>query len=237
MGGEEGLNPMTVITNNPLAVPGSNSGRSIDNSTDVARKIPPTAIAPLSEDEELPGTIALADIPVFPASVDGRAKLADGFFTEAAATAKFAALAITTGLLKTGILAASVAGRALMATGYFTEAKATDAFAAGSIVGTLLKDLGVTTGKFAPSAVTGAKIATTAIKLLSFTGRNGAGAITLTGAAVGDRVVAVIETTATDTAAAAKFENPITTLNQIQQSDATDLSSKRYIALLLIASA
>ncbi len=98
----------------------------------------------------------------------GRAVMATGYFDEATATAKFAALAITTGLLKAGILAASVAGRALMATGFFTEAKATDAFAAQAITTGLIKDANVTAAKLA------------AVLCSAPTTRSGPGAIAIT---------------------------------------------------------
>lgn len=71
-------------------------------------------------------------------------------------------------------------------------------------------------------------------KLLSFDGRNGAGACTLTGAAVGDIVLRV--TGLTEGAlgnAGASFESTITVVNQIQQSAAGDLSANNYLVLLL----
>lgn len=74
--------------------------------------------------------------------------------------------------------------------------------------------------------------ATSAMKLYAFAGRNGAGAVTLTGAAVGDKVVGVANST--DGAnGASSFEATITVANQIQQSSASDLTTKRYTVLLV----
>lgn len=68
-------------------------------------------------------------------------------------------------------------------------------------------------------------------KIYSFTGRNGAGAITLTGAAVGDKVLGVAGISTVGNAAAS-FETTITVVNQIQQSAAGDLSSNTYLVVL-----
>lgn len=71
------------------------------------------------------------------------------------------------------------------------------------------------------------------LKLISFDGRNGAGACTATGAAVGDKVLAVFGLTAGAVGAAdASFEAAITVINQIQQSAAGDLSANDYCVLL-----
>lgn len=62
-------------------------------------------------------------------------------------------------------------------------------------------------------------------------GRNGAGALTLTGSVVGDRVVMAYNMTdLTDGAAA--FETEITVADQIQQSSASDLSAKKHVFIL-----
>jgi hypothetical protein len=74
--------------------------------------------------------------------------------------------------------------------------------------------------------------ATLSLKFLSFTGRNGAGAITLTGAAVGDRVCGVNDTT-NGGSDAALFESTVTVANQIQQSSATDQSAVKFTILLV----
>lgn len=68
-------------------------------------------------------------------------------------------------------------------------------------------------------------------KQFHFTGRNGAGSITVTGTAVGDRVILL--TNLTDEAAGgAAFETTITVVNQIQQSSASDLSAKKFALLV-----
>jgi len=145
---------------------------------------------------------------------------------------------VSTVELAAGSLSADATGRALIASEFFNEATVDAKFAAGAIdAQDRLKAGSVTTDRINGSAVTGAKLSSTALKVIGFTGKNGAGACTLTGAAVGDRVLGVVETTATDAAAAAKFESTITVVNEIQQTDAGDLSSKRYFAVLVIASA
>lgn len=70
-------------------------------------------------------------------------------------------------------------------------------------------------------------------KLISFAGRNGAGACTLVGAAVGDRVLSVAGLSAADLGdTAASFESVITVVNQIQQVSVGNLSANAYLALL-----
>lgn len=74
--------------------------------------------------------------------------------------------------------------------------------------------------------------ATLMMKKFVFTGKNGAGACTLTGAAVGDRVVGV--TNLTDaTATGGLYETTITVVNQIQQNSGSDLSAKKNDVLLI----
>lgn len=71
-------------------------------------------------------------------------------------------------------------------------------------------------------------------KVLTALGKNGTGAVTLTGAVVGDIVENVAGITAGSLGnAAASFESVITVVNQIQQSSASDLSAKAYIFDLL----
>lgn len=95
----------------------------------------------------------------------------------------------------------------------------------------------ITTAAIAGSAVTGAKLSSSFLKLYAFAGHNGAGACTLTGAAVGDRVVGVIDLAEGSISAAASFESAITVVNQIQQSSASDLSLVKYAVILIAASA
>lgn len=131
-------------------------------------------------------------------------------------------LALTTGQVGTSSLAAGAVTAAKLASNAVTTVKITDA--------------NVTTAKLAPSGVTGAKLATTFMKGYGFVGRNGAGSITLTGAVVGDRVVAVINNTDGSTASSL-FEAAITVGDAIQQSSATDLSAKKFSVILIAASA
>lgn len=61
-----------------------------------------------------------------------------------------------------------------------------------------------------------------------FTGSNGAGACTLTGANVGDIVRGVIRVDSTPADNATNFETTITVANQIQQSSASNLSAQTF---------
>lgn len=67
--------------------------------------------------------------------------------------------------------------------------------------------------------------------MLAFTGKNGSGACTLTGSAVGDVVLGIVNIT-DGTTATSSFESTITVVNQIQQSSASDLSTKKFAVLL-----
>lgn len=72
-----------------------------------------------------------------------------------------------------------------------------------------------------------------AVSCLSFVGKNGAGACTMTGVKVGDVVMSVTGQVAADVGnKASLFEAVITVNDQIQQSSATDLSTKVYMALV-----
>ena len=121
-------------------------------------------------------------------------------------------------------------------TGNINTGKVTAAKLASDAVETAkIKDANVTTGKLATKAVTGVKLDETAFKFLAFTGKNGAGACTLTGAKVGDKVIGVMNWT-DGTNDAAKFESTITVADQIQQSDAGNLSTKGFFVLLVVKS-
>lgn len=138
-----------------------------------------------------------------------------------------------------GTLTADADGRAKMADDFFNAATillkiADGAFAADSATRALFADGIWNAAKLATNAVTGVKIASTALKYLAFTGRNLAGAITLTGAAVGDKVVGVANTS-DGGSAASSFESTVTVADQIQQSAASDLSTKKYTVLLISA--
>lgn len=93
----------------------------------------------------------------------------------------------------------------------------------------------ILTAMLADNAVTGPKLASTALNGLVFTGRNGAGACTLTGAKVGDKVVLLANVTDGSEGKAA-FESTITVADQIQQSSASDLSAKKFVVLLVVKS-
>lgn len=77
-------------------------------------------------------------------------------------------------------------------------------------------------------------IAATALRYKGFTGHNGAGAATLTGAKVGDIVVGVVKADGTDSAAS--FETTITIAGQIQQSSASDFSAVKFGVVLIARS-
>jgi hypothetical protein len=62
-------------------------------------------------------------------------------------------------------------------------------------------------------------------------GKNGAGALTLTGALIGDKVIAVANLT-TPGDLQAGFETTVTVKDQIQQSSASDLSAKQCLFIL-----
>jgi hypothetical protein len=65
----------------------------------------------------------------------------------------------------------------------------------------------------------------------TFTGAAAAGAITLTGANVGDLVISAINLT-TPADASASFESTISVANQIQQSSASNLSGSTFLVSL-----
>lgn len=100
---------------------------------------------------------------------------------------------------------------------------------AGAVSGT------IGTSQLAADSVTGAKIAATAFRSLYAQGRNGQGAVVLTGAKVGDAVLKV-ENQSDGGGGEASFETVITVADQIQQSAAGDLSAKKYSFLLLAKS-
>jgi hypothetical protein len=105
----------------------------------------------------------------------------------------------------------------------------------GAIGTTQLADGGVTNAKLGAAAVTGTKLSPTGITSGSFAGSNGAGACTLVGATVGQRVFALfeIDTASGTVGEQSKFESTITVNGQIQQSNAGNLSAKKYAVILL----
>jgi len=107
----------------------------------------------------------------------------------------------------------------------------------GSIATADIEAGAVTTTKIAAGAVTAAKQSTTGIKFFRFDGAAAAGAITLTGAAVGDRVVAILGVVSASGvsvvgAIPSQFEATISVADQIQQTDAGNLSGNDYWVIL-----
>ncbi len=93
-----------------------------------------------------------------------------------------------------------------------------------------------------PGTVTLPRIDATGIKCLAAAGKNGAGAVTLTGAAIGDRLVAVFGAPTGGGALEAKlpgtdFEAVVTVADQIKQVSASNLSSRTYVFILIPAAA
>jgi hypothetical protein len=103
-------------------------------------------------------------------------------------------------------------------------------------------DASAGTTTLGPGAVTLPKIDPTGIKCLTAAGKNGAGAVALAGAAIGDRLVAVIGAPTAGGALETKvpgtdFEAAVTVADQIQQVSATNLSTKTYVFILIPAAA
>lgn len=90
---------------------------------------------------------------------------------------------------------------------------------------------GVAAGTATTHAANVAQLASMTMSLVT-TGRNGAGAITATGAKVGDKVVQALNMT-TPANAASLFESTITVLNQLQQVSASNLTSQTYSFLII----
>jgi hypothetical protein len=103
-------------------------------------------------------------------------------------------------------------------------------------------DASAGTAILGPGAVTLPKIDATGIKCLATAGKNGAGAITLTGAAIGDRLIAVFGAPTGGGALETKvpgmdFEAAVTVPDQIKQVSASNLSSRTYVFILIPAAA
>lgn len=136
--------------------------------------------------------------------------------------------AIQTGAVKTAHIGAKQVTQAKIA----DNAVGAGQLANGAVGTTQLGSNAVTSAKVASNAITAAKVADAAMKLSAFTGKNGAGACTLTGAKVGDVVAGVVCITDGDDQAA-NFETAITVADEIQQSSAGNLGAKKYSVLLL----
>ena len=109
----------------------------------------------------------------------------------------------------------------------------------GSVTAAKLGALAVETAKLDAGAVTGAKITPTGVVSGSFVGVAAAGPCTLTGAAVGQRVlmIARVDTASGDLGGMDDFESVITVVDEIQQSLAGDLSLQTFAVVLLPAAA
>lgn len=127
----------------------------------------------------------------------------------------------------------------------------------GTIVAGQLADGAVTTAKILAANVTPPKMVFTGTKSIQFVGKAAAGAITITGLAVGDRVIAGwLSGDASDlntkgnggggagtgvcttlAAFVAVFEAAVTVADQLQQTQAADLSDNVYTAILIPAAA
>lgn len=117
-----------------------------------------------------------------------------------------------------------------------------DAIAALAITEAKIAAGAVTSTKLGAGAATLPKVTFTGLKVLSAAGRNGSGAITLTGTVVGDRLVAAFGAPTAGGALAAAvvgttFEAAVTVADQIQQASASNLSSNTYIFILAPAAA
>lgn len=109
------------------------------------------------------------------------------------------------------------------------------ASATGAGLVELATDAEAKAGSSTALATTPANVASmfAGLKFITVHGHNGAGAITATGAVVGDVVIGVAGLTAGALGAAtASFESAITVVNQIQQSSASNLSANDYLVVL-----
>jgi hypothetical protein len=100
----------------------------------------------------------------------------------------------------------------------------------------------VITAALNAGAVTPTKMAFTGIKVLAIVGYNGIHACTATGAAVGDRLVAIFGTPTAGGALIPKvpgtdFEATVSVTSQLQQLVATDLSGDTFIGIFIPAAA
>lgn len=114
-----------------------------------------------------------------------------------------------------------------------TLGRASSATVAGLVE--LATDAEAKAGSSTALATTPANVASmfAGLKFITATGRSGAGAITLTGAVVGDVVIGVAGLSAGALGAAtASFETAITVVNQVQQSAAGNLSANNYLFVL-----
>lgn len=200
----------------------------------------------LTTDNLVPGALE--------ASEYGRSIMEAGFFDTEAMFAARVAAAIINGDRLAGI---KLAGSKLVDLALLTSKIANSAFTSVKMADAFFDLEATFSGKVDPAVVNGdrlvnttlsadkiengvltlAKFLNTGVKSYGFTGRNGAGAITLTGAAINDRVVALFQTDATNADARTLFQSAITVTNQIQQTSAANLSANRFIVWLWGAAA
>jgi len=113
--------------------------------------------------------------------------------------------------------------------------------AAGTVAEASIATAAVTVAKLGAGAATLPKVTFTGIKVLAAAGRNGAGAITLTGAVIGDRVIVAFGAPTAGGAlaapAAGTWESAITVTDQIQQASASNLTANTYVFTLVPATA
>lgn len=97
----------------------------------------------------------------------------------------------------------------------------------------LATDAEAVAGSDTARAVTPHALAAAIAKMfpLSWNGRDGAGACSAPGAAVGDKVLGVTQTGAGGTSDA--FEATVSVVDQVQQTSGSDLSSGSYLGLLV----
>jgi len=132
-----------------------------------------------------------------------------------------------------GTLLAADLAAASVTTAKIADANVTAAKVASDAVTTAkILDANVTTAKIAAAAVTSAKIAANVYKRRCVTGRNGAGALTVSGAASTDTLESVLDLTA-----GADITNEFSTVGTgtLTQTSATDYSSSKLLIVLKAA--
>lgn len=96
---------------------------------------------------------------------------------------------------------------------------------------------GTVTLGLASNGVTGPSLSASAMRFLKFAGNNGAGACPCTGLKVGDTVIGIVDASGGGgSTSAASFQSTITVQNEIQQTDAADLSGSVFVALVVAKS-
>lgn len=86
--------------------------------------------------------------------------------------------------------------------------------------------------QFRDDSIDGSRLSSTGFRTLGFTGLNGAGSITLTGAIAGDRVMGILRTDGATADPRSLFASEITTNDTLEQISSSDLSAQRFIIFL-----